>query len=98
MSTGSITQLVHRHSGKKAWLVVMTYPERLDGERVKRAPTPGITIPVQIKDVRIAYGHEQVLVEPIGGKGTVWVGLNDKLEVWDEQAQKTAEPASLGAG
>ena len=38
----------------------------------------GLTIPVRVTDVRIAFGRVDVLVTPIGGSGERWVNA-DKL-------------------
>lgn len=33
----------------------------------------GFTVPMEINDVKIAYGNKRLLVTPIGGSGEMWV-------------------------
>lgn len=35
-----------------------------------------ITFPAEIQDARSSFGRIDVLISPIGGKGTVWVSLD----------------------
>lgn len=47
--------------------------------------TEGLSIPVEIEDARESFGRTDVLVRPVGGRGTTWVSLE---RVWlnDEEA------------
>lgn len=46
----------------------------------------GLTVPVEILDVRTAFGRVDVKITPVGGKGIDWLS-KDNLEI------EPAEPA-----
>jgi len=53
----------------------MTYQElaNIVGKRGSIELLPGVTFAVTILDGRMAYGRQDILVEPVEGEGAAWV-------------------------
>ncbi len=68
----SIAQLYHQYVGRTGTATVFdnTTATDSDGTEIKSL---GITFPVTITNVRIYYGREHVLIQPIHGEGSAWV-------------------------
>ena len=49
---------------------------RLIGQTGTYRTTEGLTVEVEIRDVRTSYGKEQVQVTPMAGFGSAWIMLD----------------------
>jgi len=73
-----VAQLYRRFVNKKAMVRVLDYAATSD-----RPASMGVEIPVNVLDVRFAWGNPHVLVSPVLGGGQAWVSV-DRVKLVDE--------------
>lgn len=89
----SVAQLYHSFVDKKALVRVFDYKARAPGGNTLKQQL-GIWIPVRISDARITYGREQILIQPLHGKGSTWIDVGERVQIvdeWPEESDATNE-------
>lgn len=75
MPARSISQLA-RYIGKPCLVRVLDgAPTKNLDKAAKSDGSPGMEVGAIIRDVRIAYNREDVLLEPVAGEGSTWCSL-----------------------
>lgn len=61
-------------------------------KRVAVTVAPGVEVAAVCTDARMAYGRPHLLVQPIMGKGSMWIGLNATRVVPNDWPKQKDEP------
>lgn len=78
-----------KYVGQKALLTCLH-----QATRAGRDSTPGVQMPVYIRDCRESYGNVDFLVQPFFGHGTKWVRASHNIKIVSEF---TDAPETLGS-
>lgn len=90
MNMSTIAELYHYYVGKRAWWRFTVHN--------RRYPVT-VFFPCKIIDGRIMYGKARLLIQPVGGQGTLWVNYTSLRIVKDfSDADEEIADATHAAG